>query len=169
MKDSFSFRIGTGYDIHRLSSGRQLILAGVELPFDQGLVGHSDADVVTHAICDALLGAAALRDIGHHFPNNDPSYAGISSLELLARVRQLLRQEGYEISNIDVTVHAQRPRLSSFIDVMCEKLAATLNINLRSISIKAKTNEGLDSVGRSEAIAASAIALIYRPADSSTP
>ena len=149
-----------GYDIHRLEVGRRLVLGGVEIPFDKGLAGHSDADAVIHAICDALLGAGALGDIGRHFPDTDPAYAGISSLRLLEIVRDLLSKERYQIGNIDITVHAERPKLSSFVGAMRERLAAALGIDIRSINIKAKTNEGLDAVGRGEAIAASAIALI---------
>jgi 2-C-methyl-D-erythritol 2,4-cyclodiphosphate synthase len=158
------FRVGAGYDIHRLGEGRKLILGGVEIPFERGLIGHSDADVVLHAICDALLGAAALGDIGKHFPDNDPAYAGISSLRLLAEVNNLLRREHYRIGNIDVTVHAERPKLRDFKAAIGERIADALGLDVASISIKAKTNEGLDSIGRGEAIAASAIALIYRNA-----
>jgi 2-C-methyl-D-erythritol 2,4-cyclodiphosphate synthase len=156
-----TFRIGTGYDIHQLVAGRPLKLGGVEIPFERGLKGHSDADAVAHAICDALLGAAALGDIGQHFPDNNPAYAGADSLRLLAEVRDLIIRAGYRISNIDVTVHAERPKLRNYIIPMRERLASTLGIEVDRVSIKAKTNEGLDSIGRGEAIAASAAVLIY--------
>jgi 2-C-methyl-D-erythritol 2,4-cyclodiphosphate synthase len=160
MEYGVRFRIGTGYDIHRLEAGRRLILGGVEIPFDRGLAGHSDADAVIHAICDALLGAGALGDIGRHFPDTDPVYAGISSLRLLEAVRDLIEKESYQIGNIDVTVHAEKPKLRHFIDAMRERIAETLEINIGDINIKAKTNEGLDAVGRGEAIAASAVAIL---------
>jgi 2-C-methyl-D-erythritol 2,4-cyclodiphosphate synthase len=156
------YRVGTGYDIHRLEAGRRLVLGGVEIPFDRGLLGHSDADAVIHAICDALLGASALGDIGRHFPDTDPAFAGASSLRLLEAVRDMLAKESYQIGNIDVTVHAERPKLGSFIASMRERLAATLGIDTGAINIKAKTNEGLDAVGRGEAIAATAIAIVFR-------
>ncbi len=156
------FRVGTGYDIHRLVAGRKLILGGIEIPYEKGLLGHSDADAVSHAICDALLGAATLGDIGRHFPDNEANLAGISSLRLLEKVKDLLHNAGYGIGNIDVTVHAEKPKLSKFIELMRQQLATTLAIEVEDISIKAKTNEGLDAVGRGEAIAASAIALIYQ-------
>lgn len=162
MDNQLKFRVGTGYDIHRLGPNRPLILAGVEIPFELGLIGHSDADAVTHAICDALLGAAALGDIGQHFPDNDPAFAGFPSLKFLEKINQLLAQHNYKISNIDVTVCAERPKLRNFKQSMREKLAETLNIDVSQVSIKGKTNEGLDSVGRGEAIAVSAVALIYQ-------
>jgi 2-C-methyl-D-erythritol 2,4-cyclodiphosphate synthase len=162
MENKLKFRIGTGYDIHRLGPNRPLILAGVEIPFELGLVGHSDADAVTHAICDALLGAAALGDIGQHFPDNDPAFAGFPSLKFLEKINQLLSEHNYRIGNIDVTVHAERPKLRNLKQVMKEKLAETLKIDASQISIKGKTNEGLDSIGRGEAIAATAVALIYQ-------
>ena len=155
------FRVGTGYDIHRLVVGRKLILGGMEIPFEKGLLGHSDADALTHAICDALLGAAALGDIGRHFPDNDATFAGISSLRLLEKVKELLHKAGYRIGNIDVTVHAERPKLSKWIDLMRRQLATTLGEEIENISIKAKTNEGLDVVGRGEAIVVSVVVLIY--------
>ena len=153
-------RIGIGYDIHRLVEGRRLLLAGVEIPFEKGLLGHSDSDVLTHAICDALLGAAAAGDIGTHFPDSDPRFAGAASLELLARVVELIKERGFEVANIDAVVLAERPRLAPYIKSMRERLAAVLEIDVELVSVKAKTNEGLDAVGRGEAMAAHAVAII---------
>jgi 2-C-methyl-D-erythritol 2,4-cyclodiphosphate synthase len=155
-----SIRIGIGYDIHRLVAGRRLVLGGVEIPFEKGLLGHSDSDVLTHAICDALLGAAALGDIGTHFPNTDPRWAGVSSLELLARVVEMLADRGYRVANVDATVMAERPKLTTHIEAIRERLASALRVDVDLLSVKAKTSEGLDSVGRGEAIAAQAIALL---------
>jgi 2-C-methyl-D-erythritol 2,4-cyclodiphosphate synthase len=155
-----SFRIGTGYDIHRLVEGRRLILGGVEIPFDRGLLGHSDSDVLSHAVCDALLGAAALGDIGSHFPDTDPQFQGASSLVLLARVAHMLGGAGYKIANIDATILAERPRLATFINRMREHVASALVVDLDQVSVKAKTGEGLGEVGNGEAIAAHAVALI---------
>ena len=152
-------RIGIGYDIHRLVEGRRLVLAGVEIPFEKGLLGHSDSDVLTHAICDALLGAAAAGDIGTHFPDSDPRFAGAASLELLARVVELIKERGFKVANIDAVVLAERPRLAPYIKSMRERLAAVLQIDVELVSVKAKTNEGLDAVGRGEAMAAHAVAL----------
>jgi 2-C-methyl-D-erythritol 2,4-cyclodiphosphate synthase len=157
---SESSRIGTGYDIHRLVEGRKLVLGGVEIPFEKGLLGHSDSDVLTHAICDALLGAAALGDIGTHFPDNDPRWAGASSLEFLARVVELVTEKGYRVANVDATVMAERPRLMPYVQTMREKLASALQVDVDQVNIKAKTNEGLESVGRGEAMAAQAVALL---------
>jgi 2-C-methyl-D-erythritol 2,4-cyclodiphosphate synthase len=153
-------RIGIGYDIHRLVEGRRLVLGGVEIPFDKGLLGHSDSDVLTHAICDALLGAAALGDIGTHFPDTDPRWAGASSFEFLAAVIKLIAARGYQIGNVDATVLAERPKLKPHIQVIRERLASVLGLNLDQVSLKAKTAEGLESVGRGEAIAAQAVALL---------
>jgi 2-C-methyl-D-erythritol 2,4-cyclodiphosphate synthase len=153
-------RIGVGYDIHRLVEGRRLLLAGVEIPFEKGLLGHSDSDVLTHAICDALLGAAAAGDIGTHFPDSDPRFAGAASLELLARVVELIKERGFKVANIDAVVLAERPRLAPYIKSMRERLAAVLQIDVELVSVKAKTNEGLDAVGRGEAMAAHAVAII---------
>lgn len=153
-------RIGIGYDIHRLVEGRKLVLGGVEIPFDKGLLGHSDSDVLTHAICDALLGAAALGDIGTHFPDTDPRWAGASSLEFLATVIELIAARGYQIGNVDATVLAERPKLKPHIQVIRERLASVLGLDLDQVSLKAKTSEGLESVGRGEAIAAQAVALL---------
>lgn len=155
-----SNRIGTGYDIHRLVEGRRLILGGVEIPFEKGLLGHSDSDVLTHAICDALLGAAALGDIGGHFPDSDPRFSGASSLDLLAQVVRLITERGYEISNVDSTIIAERPRLAPHILAMRERLAEVIGITVDRVSVKAKTNEGLESVGRGEAMAAQAVVLL---------
>ncbi len=153
-------RIGIGYDIHPLVEGRKLILGGVEIPFEKGLLGHSDSDVLTHAICDALLGAAALGDIGTHFPDTDPRFKGASSLGLLRHVVAMLKERGYQISNIDSTIITERPKLKPYIAEMRQTLAAILEIEIEQVSIKAKTNEKLDAVGQGEAMQAQAIALI---------
>jgi 2-C-methyl-D-erythritol 2,4-cyclodiphosphate synthase len=155
-------RIGIGYDIHRLIEGRKLILGGVEIPFERGLLGHSDADVLTHAICDALLGAAALGDIGSHFPDTDPRFAGASSLDLLAHVVELISERGYKIANLDSIVMAERPKLKPHIQAIRESLAAVLLIDVEQVSVKAKTSEGLESVGRNEAMAAHAVTLLIK-------
>jgi 2-C-methyl-D-erythritol 2,4-cyclodiphosphate synthase len=155
-----SSRIGIGYDIHRLVEGRKLVLGGVEIPFKKGLLGHSDSDVLSHAICDALLGAAALGDIGMHFPDSDPQWAGASSLDFLARVAELITDRGYSIANIDATVVAEQPKLRPYIQAMRESLASVLRIDVDQVNVKAKTNEGLDSIGRGEAMAAHAVALL---------
>lgn len=157
---SESSRIGIGYDIHRLVEGRKLILGGVEIPFEKGLLGHSDSDVLSHAICDALLGAAALGDIGTHFPDTDPRWAGASSLDFLARAVEMLTERGYRISNIDATVIAERPKLRPHIEAMRERLASVLRIDVDRVNVKAKTGEGLESIGRGEAMAAQAVALL---------
>lgn len=155
-------RVGIGYDVHRLVEGRKLILAGVEIPFEKGLLGHSDSDVLTHAVCDALLGAAALGDIGTHFPDTDARYAGAASLDLLARVVELIRGHGYRVGNVDAVVIAERPRLRMHIEAMRERLASSLQVDIDSVSVKAKTSEGLGAVGRGEAMAAQAVALLLR-------
>lgn len=159
---SESNRIGIGYDIHRVVEGRKLVLGGVEIPFEKGLLGHSDSDVLSHAICDALLGAAALGDIGAHFPDSDPRWAGASSLEFLARVVELVTQKGYRVANVDATVMAERPKLRPYVDAMRETLASVLGVDADRVSVKAKTSEGLESVGRNEAMAAQAVVLIHR-------
>ena len=153
-------RIGTGYDIHRLVEGRRLVLGGVEVPFEKGLLGHSDSDVLTHAITDALLGAAALGDIGTHFPDTDPRYGGASSLDLLARVVELIEERGFRVANVDAVILAERPKLAPHILAMREKLASVLKIEIERVSVKAKTNEGLEAIGRGEAMAAHAVALL---------
>jgi 2-C-methyl-D-erythritol 2,4-cyclodiphosphate synthase len=153
-------RVGIGYDVHPLVSGRKLILAGVEIPHDRGLLGQSDADVASHAIMDALLGAASLGDLGSQFPPEEPEYEGISSLILLARVGELLKEKDFKVANIDVTIIAQRPRLASFIAEMRHCISQTLNINLAQVAVKATTTNGLGFIGREEGVAAQAVALI---------
>lgn len=155
-------RVGMGYDVHRLAEGRRLILGGVEIPFEQGILGHSDADVLAHAVIDALLGAAGLGDIGRHFPDSDPQYENISSLILLARVGQLLRGQGWKVGNIDATVVAQRPRLAPYVEAMRRHLAEALEIEVARIGVKATTSDGLGFTGRGEGIAAFAVALLER-------
>jgi 2-C-methyl-D-erythritol 2,4-cyclodiphosphate synthase len=157
-----STRIGMGHDIHRLVEGRRLVLAGVEIPFEKGLLGHSDSDVLTHAVCDALLGAAALGDIGTHFPDADERWEGASSLDLLARVVEMISERGYRLANVDATVMAERPRLRPHIESMRERLAGVLGVDVDRVSVKAKTSEGLGSVGRGEAMAAHAVALLIK-------
>jgi 2-C-methyl-D-erythritol 2,4-cyclodiphosphate synthase len=153
-------RVGIGNDLHRLAPGRKLILGGVRIPFDQGPVGHSDGDVLAHAICDALLGASRLGDIGRHFPNTSPRWKNASSLLFLRHVRQLLDAAGYSIINIDATVGLERPKLAPHITSMEKKVAAALALKLGQVSVKAKSGEGMDAVGRGEAIRADAVALI---------
>ena len=155
-------RIGHGYDVHRLTEGRKLILGGVEIPFERGLDGHSDADVLVHAVMDALLGAAALRDIGVLFPDNDPAYKNISSMLLLDRVMLTLEHAGYAVGNVDVTVLAQRPKLKDYIPVMRENLARAMKIPLDCVNIKATTEEGLGFTGSGEGIACHAVCLLER-------
>lgn len=150
-------RIGIGYDIHRLVEGRKLFLGGIEIPYSRGLLGHSDGDVLLHAICDALLGAVAQGDIGAHFPDTDPRYQGISSSELLKNVTDLVKAKGFKIDNIDSVIIAQEPQLTPFKKQMQEKLAQILKIKEESVGIKAKTNEGMGEIGRKEAIAAYAV------------
>lgn len=158
-------RIGQGYDVHRLVEGRKLILGGVEIPYEKGLLGHSDADVLLHAIMDALLGAAALGDIGQHFPDTDEKYKGISSLELLRRVGEILGENGFLIENIDSTVIAQRPKLLSYRPMMTENIAGALGIEKDQVSVKATTEEGLGFTGTGEGIAAQAVCLLSSVAD----
>lgn len=153
-------RIGHGYDVHRLVPERKLILGGVEIPWEKGLLGHSDADVLTHAVMDALLGAAALGDIGRHFPDSDPTYAGADSLKLLTVVCAKIRAAGFEISNIDATVIAQSPKLSGYIETMCIRIAAAAGIDVGQISVKATTEEHLGFTGSGEGIAAHALCLL---------
>ena len=150
-------RVGMGYDVHKLVEGRDLILGGVTVPHTLGLLGHSDADVLVHAIMDALLGAAALGDIGKHFPDTDPQYAGISSMKLLEHVRELIEKEGYVIENIDATVIAQKPKLRPYIEQMEQNVADTLRIAKNQVNIKATTEEGLGFTGAQEGISANAI------------
>ena len=153
-------RIGQGYDVHRLTEGRKLILGGVEIPYEKGLLGHSDADVLIHAVMDALLGAAALGDIGQHFPDTDPAYKGISSIELLGKVGALLEEKGYVIENIDATIIAQRPKLASYRPQMEENIAEALHLDPSRVSVKATTEEGLGFTGSGEGIASQAITLL---------
>src|SRR5215475_11109373 len=155
------FRIGIGNDIHRLVEGRKLILGGVEIPYDRGLLGHSDGDSLTHAITDALLGAAALGDIGSHFSDKDPRWAGADSLVFLRHVRGLLEERGFEIANVDATILAERPKMAPHVADMKARLAEAMGIDRSQINIKAKTNEGLDAVGGGDAIGAQAVALIF--------
>ena len=155
-------RIGHGYDVHRLVEGRRLILGGVEIPWEKGLLGHSDADVLTHALMDALLGAAALGDIGKLFPDKDPAYEGADSVELLRKVSALLREHGYTISNVDCTVIAQRPKLAPHILEMRLRLAAAMGLEVDQVSVKATTEEGLGFSGEGLGIAAHAVALIEK-------
>lgn len=155
-------RIGHGYDVHRLKEGRKLILGGVEIPFEKGLLGHSDADVLAHAVMDALLGAAALGDIGKHFPDTDEAFRGADSLELCRRVAALIAESGYRIGNIDATVIAQRPRLAEHIPNMRSRLAEALHIGCEQINVKATTEEGLGFSGSGEGMAAHAVALLLK-------
>ena len=154
------FRIGHGYDVHRLTEGRPLVLGGVEIPYERGLLGHSDADVLTHAAMDAILGALALGDIGQHFPDSDPTYQGISSILLLEKVAGFMRNEGYNLGNIDITVLAEKPKLAGYIPKMRETLAEALSVPVTSVSIKATTEEGLGFTGAGEGIAAHAVVLL---------
>ncbi len=153
-------RIGNGYDVHQLVADRPLILGGVEIPHALGLLGHSDADVLTHAIMDALLGALSLGDIGHYFPPSDPQWAGANSLELLTQVNQLLEAQGWQVGNIDSVIIAEQPKLKPHIQRMCDRLATTLNIKPDQVSVKATTHEKLGALGREEGIAAYAVALL---------
>jgi 2-C-methyl-D-erythritol 2,4-cyclodiphosphate synthase len=155
-----NIRIGNGYDIHRLVSDRPLILGGVAIAHDKGLLGHSDADVLTHAIMDAMLGALALGDIGHYFPPSDPKWAGADSIVLLQQVDQLIQAQGWRIGNIDAVVVAEAPKLKPHIKSMCDRLAQALNLTPGQVGVKATTNEGLDAVGNREAIAAYAVVLL---------
>ena len=158
-------RVGMGYDVHRLVEGRKLILGGVEIPYEKGLLGHSDADVLIHAIMDALLGAAALGDIGKHFPDTDPQYKGISSLELLKHVAKLLDENNYVIENIDATIIAQAPKMRPHIDTMRENIAKALLIDVGQVNVKATTEEGLGFTGSGEGISSQAICLVTTPFD----
>lgn len=160
--DLTSIRVGNGFDVHRLVEERELWLGGVKVPYHLGLLGHSDADVALHALCDALLGAAAMRDIGYHFPDTDPTYKGADSRALLRRVKELLAEKGYRIGNVDVTIMAQAPKLLPHIPVMIERIADDLGLGVDAVSVKATTTEKLGFTGRGEGIAASATALIYK-------
>ncbi len=153
-------RIGQGYDVHRLVEGRDLILGGVKIPYEKGLLGHSDADVLLHAIMDALLGAAALGDIGQHFPDNDPKYRGISSVALLKEVGRLLEEQGYVVENIDATVIAQKPKLAPYRPQMRKNIADALHLQESQVNVKATTEEGLGFTGTGEGISSQAIVLL---------
>jgi 2-C-methyl-D-erythritol 2,4-cyclodiphosphate synthase len=157
-----TLRVGTGFDVHQLVVGRKLIIGGVEIAYDKGLLGHSDADVLLHAVADALLGAAALGDIGRHFPDSDPAFKGIDSRKLLRHVQALLREHGYLISNIDATIIAQAPRMAPHISAMVANIAADCGVPLDQVNVKATTTEKLGFTGRGEGIAAEAVCLISR-------
>lgn len=156
-------RIGMGYDVHKLTEGRRLILGGVEIPYEKGLLGHSDADVLVHAVMDALLGAAALGDIGKHFPDTDPAYKGISSIRLLEHVGRLLEEHLFLIENIDATIIAQAPKMRPYIDTMRQNMADALGIDISQINVKATTEEGLGFTGSGEGISSQAICLLNSP------
>lgn len=153
-------RIGMGYDVHKLTEGRRLIIGGVAIPYEKGLLGHSDADVLVHAIMDAVLGAAALADIGTHFPDTDPAYEGASSIELLERVGRLIKEQGYSVGNIDAVIIAQQPKMRPYIDSMRQNIAAALGIEKGQINVKATTEEGLGFTGQGAGISAQAICLL---------
>ena len=158
-------RIGMGYDVHRLVEGREMVIGGVKIPYEKGLLGHSDADVLLHAISDALLGAAALGDIGKHFPDSDPAYKGISSLILLQKVGELLAESGYLIENIDSTIIAQAPKMRPHIDTMRQNIADALELNVNQVNVKATTEEGLGFTGTGEGISAQAVCILTSPFD----
>jgi 2-C-methyl-D-erythritol 2,4-cyclodiphosphate synthase len=155
-------RIGTGYDVHRLVGGRKLMIGGVDIPYDKGLLGHSDADVLLHAICDAMLGAAGLGDIGRHFPDTAPLYKDISSLMLLEEVRRLLAEAGFRVNNVDATIVAENPKMAPHIPAMVANIAAAIKVDRSAVNVKATTTEGLGFAGRDEGIAAYAVALIRK-------
>ena len=158
-------RIGQGYDVHKLVQGRDLILGGVNIPYEKGLLGHSDADVLVHAVMDALLGAAALGDIGQHFPDTDPAYKGISSIELLKKVGELLDGKGYVVENIDATIIAKRPKLAQYRPQMAANIADALHLDVSRVSVKATTEEGLGFTGTGEGISSQAITLLTAVGD----
>lgn len=153
-------RIGQGYDVHKLAEGRKLIVGGVEIPYEKGLVGHSDADVLVHAVMDALLGAAGLGDIGEHFPDSDPAYKGVSSIQLLKKVGELLQEHCYVIENIDATIIAQKPKMASYRPQMAENIASALSLDKSRVNVKATTEEGLGFTGSGEGISSQAITLL---------
>ena len=155
-------RIGHGYDVHRLTRGRKLILGGVDIPWEKGLLGHSDADVLTHAVMDALLGAAGLGDIGRHFPDSDPAYAGADSLKLLAHVLELLEEKGFSVGNVDATILAPRPRLAPYIPRRRDHLARVMGVGAEQVNVKATTEEGLGFTGSGEGMAAHAVCLLVQ-------
>jgi 2-C-methyl-D-erythritol 2,4-cyclodiphosphate synthase len=156
------YRIGIGYDVHRLEKGYRLVIGGVEIPYTKGLKGHSDADVLIHAICDAILGALSLGDIGEHFPDSDDRFRGISSLILLKEVNRIVNENGYQVVNVDSTVVAQRPKLSPYKEEMRKNISEVLGISINSVSVKATTTEGLGFEGREEGISAQAVALLKK-------
>ncbi len=158
-------RIGMGYDVHRMVEGRKMIIGGVEIPYEKGLLGHSDADVLLHAISDALLGAAALGDIGKHFPDTDPAFKDADSLKLLARVGELLEENSYFIENIDATIIAQKPKMRPYIDQMRENIAGALGIEVNQVNVKATTEEGLGFTGAMEGISSQAICMLISPSN----
>lgn len=158
-------RVGMGYDVHKLVEGRNLIMGGVKIPYEKGLLGHSDADVLLHAIMDALLGAAALGDIGKHFPDTDPAYKGISSMKLLEKVGKLLEENGFLVENIDATIIAQAPKMRPYIDTMRENIAGALDIQVSQVNVKATTEEGLGFTGSGEGISSQAICMLTSPFD----
>ncbi|MDE7471980.1 MAG: 2-C-methyl-D-erythritol 2,4-cyclodiphosphate synthase [Muribaculaceae bacterium] len=157
-----NIRIGNGFDVHRLVPERRLVMCGVEIPYELGLLGHSDADVALHALADALLGAAAMHDIGYHFPDTDPEYKGADSRRLLRRVVEIIGERGYSVGNVDVTIIAQRPKMLPYIEQMRQNVAADLGIDVDAVSVKATTTERLGFTGRGEGIAAQATALIFK-------
>ncbi|MCF7797666.1 MAG: 2-C-methyl-D-erythritol 2,4-cyclodiphosphate synthase [Lentisphaeria bacterium] len=160
MKPSATPRIGIGYDVHRLVAGRPLILGGVEIPFEKGVLGHSDGDVLTHAVCDALLGAAAMGDIGQHFPDSEAQYAGANSLTFLSDISAKLTQAGFQVGNVDATIVLQAPKLAPYIAAMRQNLARAMGCDISQVSVKATTTEGLDFTGTGAGVAVQAIALI---------
>lgn len=157
-----NFRIGTGYDVHRLVEGRDLVLGGVKIPFDKGTLGHSDGDALTHAIADAVLGALALGDIGQHFPDTDPKYEGVYSIELLSHIMGLVKEKGYTVSNLDATLILQRPKIMRHLPEMRQKLANAMGIDFEQVSVKATTTEGLGMTGTGDAVAAQAMCLLSK-------
>ena len=156
------FRIGNGFDVHKFAPDRKCIICGVDIPYDMGLLGHSDADVALHALCDALLGAAAMRDIGYHYPDTSPNFEGADSRVLLRDVKKKIAEKGYNIANVDITIIAQAPKMLPYIEQMRENIAADLQIDLDAVSVKATTTEKLGFTGRKEGIAAQAVALIHK-------
>ena len=158
-------RVGMGYDVHKLAEGRDLIIGGVKIPYEKGLLGHSDADVLLHAITDALFGAAAMGDIGKHFPDTDPAYKGADSLLILQKAGEMLREEGFLIENIDATIIAQAPKMRPYIDTMRENIARVLELDVRQVNVKATTEEGLGFTGSGEGISSQAICMLTSPFD----
>lgn len=158
-------KIGFGYDLHRLVEGRRLILAGVEIPYEKGLLGHSDADVLAHAIMDAILGALALGDIGRHFPDTSQDYKDADSMELMGRVYEMMREKGYEVGNIDALIVAQRPKMAPYVEQMRSAVASLLNTDKECVNIKATTTEGLNAEGRGEAISSQAVVLLQKTSE----